>query len=224
MAKFGSNKTRFFPALIFSIATLCAPPVWAAVATVDTDGVKFAEKTSLSTKGAKLILNGVGVRGVSIFRGYAMALYLSERQSDAAAVLALKGAKRIEIVPLIDVPAEEWAKALVRGIEKNHNETELAALKTRTETFRATLLALKTTPKETNLQIDYLPQSGTLLSVNGKRQGEPIKGEDFFRAVLKIWIGERPAAKDLKDALLGKAAPGQPRLVFTQTKPAEGQP
>ncbi len=46
----------------------------------------------------------------------------------------------------------------------------------------------------------------------------------MFHLLLKIWIGERPAAKDLKEALLGKAAPGQPGLAVTQTEPAEGKP
>jgi len=204
-------------------AAFCASPSRAEVnisallsSSMDPASVKFADKIRIPGDCTELLLNGVGVRGVSIYRGYKMALYLSEKQTDARAAIEQKGAKRIEIVPLIDVPAAEWAKALGRGIEKNHTGAEMDSLRSRVETFKTALLALKTTPKKTILRIDYLPESGTWLRVNGKNQGEPVKGEDFFRAVLKIWIGDKPTQKDLKQALLGQVMPGQPRPVFTQ--------
>ena len=31
----------------------------------------------------------------------------------------------------------------------------------------------------------------------------PIAGEDFYRALLRIWIGDKPVQDDLKKALLG---------------------
>jgi len=39
--------------------------------------------------------------------------------------------------------------------------------------------------------------------VDGKPAGAPIQGEDFYRALLRIWLGERPVQEDLKQALLG---------------------
>ncbi len=33
--------------------------------------------------------------------------------------------------------------------------------------------------------------------------GAPIAGEDFYRALLRIWLGDRPVQDDLKKALLG---------------------
>jgi hypothetical protein len=32
-----------------------------------------------------------------------------------------------------------------------------------------------------------------------------VPGEDFFAALLKIWLGPKPAEANLKDALLGNA-------------------
>ena len=34
-------------------------------------------------------------------------------------------------------------------------------------------------------------------------QGEPIKEQAFFNALLRIWLGPSPADYKLKDALLG---------------------
>jgi hypothetical protein len=45
----------------------------------------------------------------------------------------------------------------------------------------------------------------TQLRIDGKPTGAPIEGEDFFRALLRIWLGDKPVQDDLKKALLGQA-------------------
>jgi len=39
--------------------------------------------------------------------------------------------------------------------------------------------------------------------VGGKPAGSPIPGEDFYRALLRIWLGDNPVQEDLKKALRG---------------------
>ena len=53
------------------------------------------------------------------------------------------------------------------------------------------------------IALDWQPASGTALLVNGAPQGKPIAGEDFYRALLRIWLGDKPVQDDLKKALLG---------------------
>ena len=55
-------------------------------------------------------------------------------------------------------------------------------------------------------QIDWIPGTGTIITVKGKPQGEPFKEPEFFNALLGIWLGNAPADWKLKDALLGKTA------------------
>jgi hypothetical protein len=43
-----------------------------------------------------------------------------------------------------------------------------------------------------------------VLTVGGKPAGQPIPGEDFYTALLRVWLGEDPAQGNLKEALLGK--------------------
>jgi hypothetical protein len=38
--------------------------------------------------------------------------------------------------------------------------------------------------------------------INAELQGT-VPGNDFFRALLKIWLGDRPVSKSLKQGMLG---------------------
>jgi hypothetical protein len=58
-----------------------------------------------------------------------------------------------------------------------------------------------------HFSIDFVPGRGTQVLVNGKPESELITEPEFFNALLRIWIGDKPADNGLKDALLGKAPP-----------------
>ncbi len=62
---------------------------------------------------------------------------------------------------------------------------------------------LKEARKGMAILLDWQPGTGTVVAVDGKTRGKPIAGEDFYRALLRIWLGERPVQDDLKKALLG---------------------
>jgi hypothetical protein len=187
---------------------LLVPLAWLALSipaaqAADVEGVRFDDKTRLGA--AELALNGAGLRSRLFFKVYAIGLYLPEKKTVAADLLAQKGAKRLHIVTLRELTAEQFADALVEGVKKNTAESETTALAARLEQFRAIILSLKTAAKGATVQIDWLPDTGTRLTFNGERKGEDIPGEDFYRALLKIWLGEKPAQEDLRDALLGKS-------------------
>ncbi len=40
--------------------------------------------------------------------------------------------------------------------------------------------------------------------VNGAAKGKPIPDEGFYRAILKVWLGDKPVDADLKRGLLGQ--------------------
>ncbi|MFA7270642.1 MAG: chalcone isomerase family protein [Sterolibacterium sp.] len=173
-----------------------------AHAAMDVAGVRYEDKSRLGS--VELQLNGAGMRSKFFIKAYVIALYLSEKKTAANEVLALKGPKRLEIVTLRDLSAEAFADALVGGIQKNHSEAEIEPLKASIEEFRNAILAVKSSSKGDIVTIDWLPESGTRLSINGRQQGRDIAGEDFYRALLKIWLGDKPVQDNLKDALLGK--------------------
>jgi hypothetical protein len=59
-----------------------------------------------------------------------------------------------------------------------------------------------TLKKGSVVHLDYLPGTGTRVSVNGVEK-ITIKGEDFFQSMLRIWIGRKPVDGRLRDAMLG---------------------
>ena len=181
-------------------ALLAASP---AAAAIDVGGVNFGDKARVGD--SELSLNGAGMRAKYFLKVYAMAIYVPERKNAAAEVIYGKGAKRIQIVTLRELSAEDFAKALVDGIHKNFDDKDFVALKARTEALQQTILSLKSAPKGALIQLDWLPAGGTRLSFNGEKRGEDLPGEDFYQALLRIWLGDYPAAQDLKEALLGKS-------------------
>ena len=44
------------------------------------------------------------------------------------------------------------------------------------------------------------------MCIRDRAKGKDIAGEDFYRALLRIWLGNKPVQDDLKQALLGKAS------------------
>jgi hypothetical protein len=167
---------------------------------LEVAGVKLADKARVGTD--ELVLNGAGIRTRVIFKVYVGALYLAEKKAAAAEVLALPGAKRVALTLLRDLSAQQLNEAFEKGIHANHSAAEVEALKPRI----AQLLSLFADGKEGDvILIDYLPGSGTVVTLNGAPKGKPIPGEDFYRALLRIWLGDKPVDDDLKQAMLGGA-------------------
>jgi hypothetical protein len=164
-------------------------------------GVRLEDKDRLLS--AELSLNGAGLRKRAFFQVYAIGLYLPEKKSVSTEVLAATGPKRVAIHMLRDVDADQFAGALADGIKDNHNEAEAKALEPRVKQLATVMLEMKEAKKGMRITLDWLPAAGTQVTVDAKPLGAPIPGEDFYRALLKIWLGEKPVQDDLKKALLG---------------------
>jgi hypothetical protein len=169
-------------------------------AAAEVAGVKVDDKTEVESR--ELVLNGAGLRKRVIFNVYVIGLYLPEKKSDPAAVLALAGPKRAAIHMLRDVGADTFTDALVEGLRANSTEAEYKALEPRVKELSATLAQIGEAKKGMDISLDWTG-SATQLVVNGKPAGKPIAGEDFYRALLRIWLGDKPVQDDLKKLLLG---------------------
>jgi hypothetical protein len=174
-----------------------------AVCAAEVGGIKLDDRTRITPGGPELVLNGAGVRKRLVFSVYVGALYLPEKKTAAADVLALPGPKRVVITMLRDLSAQQFTEALSEGLRNNSSPAEQEAVKSRMDALFGMMNALKETKKGDVLLLDYLPDSGTQVSVNGQPQGKPIAGEDFQRALLRIWLGDKPADAELKKAMLG---------------------
>lgn len=172
-----------------------------AAAPVKVEGVTFAGQATVA--GQALELNGVGLRAVAWFKGYAAGLYLSSRARTAQQVLAATGPKRLQLRMLVDVDTEEFIKAFDKGIARNSPPAELPLLAERMARFDALLRAIGKVRKRDVVDLDWLPGQGLQFALNGQLQGAVIPGEDLYAALLRIFVGERPADPELKIGLLG---------------------
>ncbi|MGV3725070.1 chalcone isomerase family protein [Hydrogenophaga sp.] len=185
---------------------LCAPvlalPV-AQAATVDVAGVKLEDRASLA--GSPLVLNGAGVRYKAVFKVYAAGLYLGQKADTPEAVMAMPGPKRIAITMLRDIDSAELGKLFSRGMEDNMDRTAFSKLIPGVLRMSQVFTDHKNLKEGDNFLIDWVPGTGTVLTIKGKVEGEPFKEPEFFNALMRIWLGPKPADWMLKDALLGKA-------------------
>ena len=186
--------------MIRILAVLLAGAAFAAGA-VEIGGVNLAERVRVQS--AELQLNGAGVRKRFFLDVYAIGLYLPAKAGDPQAVLAAPGNKRVAIHMLRDVGADTFVSALADGMRANHSPEEMSRLEPRLQELSATMAAMKEAKKGSAITLDFAGAQ-TQLVVDGRPAGKPIAGEDFYRALLRIWLGDKPVQDDLKKALLGR--------------------
>jgi hypothetical protein len=184
--------------LLLAAAALAASLPAAAA---EVSGVKFADQ--VEAQGKPLVLNGAGLRRKFIFKVYAMALYLPAKTDSAAAAIDAPGPKRIEIAMLRDVDAQTFSNALREGIEANHSKAEVEALEPRLKQLEGVMQKAGTAKDGMRIRLDWVPGTGTQVSIQGAPADAPIPGDDFYRALLRIWLGPHAVQDDLKRALLG---------------------
>lgn len=163
-------------------------------------GVKLADSVQVGSR--ELQLNGAGVRSRFFLDLYITALYLPAKSTSFATVLADGGEKRIALHLLIGISADHLYSALKNAIAANHTPAELGALEVPLKEFAAVFYAIDEIEKGDVVTLDYLPGSGTRVSVNGVAKGT-VGGAPFYGALLKVWLGDRPAQADLRQKLLG---------------------
>ena len=192
------SRSFFWRALLCLAVTLS--PGWVMAAT----GAVANLETRARLDGTELVLNGAGLRNFLFLDVYAVALYLPRRQTDADDVLRHDLPRRVSITFLREVSTERDVEYLLDSLRENNTPEELAPMRERIEQFLGLIRAEGTLAKGSVVQLDYLPRVGTRVWLNQRHVGT-VPGADFNRAVLKIWLGERPTQESLKRALLGKA-------------------
>lgn len=76
-------------------------------------------------------------------------------------------------------------------------------MKAQIDALNANLKVVGEAKKGDVIHFEFVPDAGTRVTVGGQVRGSVIPGEDFFTAVLRIWIGDKPVDAGLKKGLLG---------------------
>ena len=195
-------RPAFLPTLLLAAALSCGAPAQAAEPANPIGGVRFEPQAQVA--GQALQLNGTGLRALRIFKAYAAALYLPQRASSAEAVVSQVGAKRLQIRMLWGVPVAEFIKAFDVGVKRNHAPEVQAQLAERVARFDALLTPLGKIASGDTVNLDFQPGQGLVFTHNGRSVGAAIPGEDFYAALLRVFIGEQVSDDKLRAGLLGQ--------------------
>jgi chalcone isomerase-like protein len=177
---------------------------------VEIEGVKIDDKVVLASGVPELVLNGAGVRHKFAFiKVYIGSLYLTQKKSDNEAIFADPGPKRVSMNILSsEVTAQDLISSMNNALAVNLSPHELALIEKRIRDLNTMMSQVKAINKGSVVYLDYLPDVGTRVIVDGQER-ITIPGEDFYRAMLHIWIGNKPVDGRLRDAMLGKGSGGK---------------
>lgn len=182
------------PALV--IATLVAGVAQGK----ECKGVNFPDQAQV--EGTNLTLNGLGLRQATAFKVnvYVAALYVAKVSNDANALLGADAPSQLILQFVRNVGADDLRKGWSEGFEKNSKD-QLPALKDRIATLNGWMTDVKTGER---LTFTSKPGAGVTVNVNGVVKGT-VKGDDFAKAFLAIWLGGDPPNPEIKAGMLGGA-------------------
>lgn len=151
--------------------------------------------------GQALTLNGAGIRSKFFFDIYVAALYIATPVNKTSDLVVKDQPIRMAMHFVYDeVSKEKLVDGWNEGFEDNLSDTQLEKLKPRIKLFNNMFTTVR---KGDVIFLDFIPGKGTLVTINNKNAGR-VTSDDFFHALLMIWLGEDPVGDDLKAALLGQ--------------------
>lgn len=160
--------------------------------------VSFPDQTVVD--GTSLTLNGLGLRQATAFKVnvYVAALYVAKPSNDPSVLLGAGTPSELILQFVRNVGADDLRKGWSEGFEKNSKD-QLPALKDRIATLNGWMADVKAGERLTFVR---RPGAGLQVDVNGAAKGL-IKGDDFGKAFLAIWLGADPPNPEIKAGLLG---------------------
>ena len=183
------------------LAALVAAALGAGIAHgKECKGVNFPDQVQV--EGTNLALNGLGLRQATAFKVnvYVAALYVAKTSNDPNVLMGASTPVELTLQFVRNVGADDLRKGWSEGFEKNSG-AQLPALKERIATLNGWMTDVKTGDKLTFVR---KPGAGLDVNVNGAAKGT-IKGDDFAKAFLAIWLGGDPPNPEIKAGMLGGA-------------------
>lgn len=147
-----------------------------------------------------LQLNSAGVRTKFIFDIYVASLYTSGPVKKLSDINLQQPVSMMMHFVYDEVEKEKLTDAWDEGFEDNLSAVELNKLRTKINKFNT---MFDTVVKGDVVALDYLPLTGTRVSINNTEKGI-VEGEEFYQSLLLIWLGDEPVTQELKEQLLGQ--------------------
>ncbi len=159
----------------------------------------MVQETQQTADGTLLHLNGAGIRSKFFFDIYIAELYMEDPSSSVNEVIESSGHKRIVMYFLYkEVEKAKLIEGWNEGFADNTKADEVAKLQVKIDQFNSMFNDVK---KGDIIVLDFIPDKGTVVTIANQEKGV-IAGKDFNDALLRIWLGEKPVNKGLKEKLL----------------------
>ncbi|MRI33666.1 chalcone isomerase [Endozoicomonas sp. OPT23] len=160
-------------------------------------GVLVPEEVLIENK--RMVLNGTGIRNQYLFNLYVGSLYLIEKSYDPKWVTSGKNTVMVQLDIISGmITPEKFIIGLNEGLKKATNG-HVAPLKGRLE--KAMTLFKNKINKGDCFQLLFIPGKGVETYKNG-HYISLLKGDDFSRALLRVWLGNNPIDEQLKKAMM----------------------
>jgi hypothetical protein len=111
-----------------------------------------------------------------------------------------RGAKRVQIKLVRSVDKDDFAAAVRDSINRNLSKRERDGFSGELASYGEYIKSCGDIEEGSTVNIDYVPNSGMTLSLNGKTLGF-VAGHEFYHVMLRLWIGQ-PLQASIKTGLL----------------------
>ncbi|HYQ71405.1 MAG TPA: chalcone isomerase family protein [Gammaproteobacteria bacterium] len=187
--------SRLTATIFICLVLACQSPL-----AITISGTEIPDTLKVPDSTTELLLNGAGIREKFFVDVYVGALYLEKKMHDPAAILADTGPAGILMhFTYSEVSREKIIDGWKDGLAENLAADRMRTIEPRLKKFNA---LFRSVASGDVIRIDYIPGSGTQVRINDEYRGT-VAGNDFFRDLLRIWLGAEPASKSLKHDMLG---------------------
>lgn len=163
-------------------------------------GIEVPETKTVAQ--TQLTLNGAGIRSKFFMDLYVGSLYLKAPETIADKVITLDETMMVQLdITSGMITSDRMIEAIEEGFDSATNGNT-QPINSEIEQF----ISIFSEPIKIkdNFQLLYQPQRGLTVLKNNKVINEQAISPTFKRALFAIWLGDKPAQKSLKKAMLGQ--------------------
>ncbi len=177
--------------------------LWALLATVSAWSADANVTSNKLANGAEVVLNGVGEARELTGSLYLGALYLEHRSTNPEVIATSVWNKRLAIRITADKLygrrfGQLWRERIAINTDRKL-VTELGKdIMQFVDLFKDTYI------RGDQINIDFSPNIGTVVSVNGTVIGK-VKNPAVHEVIVRAWVGEKPPTAQFKVGVLGTA-------------------
>lgn len=175
----------------------------ALLLTASTQAADEAVNTNKLANGAEVVLNGVGEARELTGTLYLGALYLEHRSSTPDVVATSVWNKRISMRISADKLygrrlGQLWRERIAINSDRKLVMDLSKEIMQFVDAFKETFV------KGDEITIDFIPDRGTSVAINGTELVK-IKKPELYELLLRAWVGEKPPTAQFKLGVLGDA-------------------